>query len=248
MDGWKADAGPAGPGKYRDVPVEDGTTMRLYVARPPRPGRHPGLMVLQEAFGVNSHIRDVTQRFAREGFLAVAPELFHRTAPGFESGYDDFSVVRPHMDALTVEGMSVDLRAAHGWLVSEGDVEAERIAAVGYCMGGRAAFLANLVLPLAASVCYYGGSIAKTGLLDRVAEAHGQQLMCWGGRDKGIPPEQHRAIADALRAAGKSFAAVEFSDADHGFFCDQRAQYHPQAAAESWELTKAFLSHHVSRG
>src|SRR5207244_3668042 len=128
-------------GKYRDVSVADGTIMRLYVARPPRAGRHPGILVLQEAFGVNAHIRDVTERFAREGFLAVAPEMFHRTAPGFETGYDDFSVVLPHMDALTVKGMSADLQAAHRWLVSEGEVEASRVAAVGYCMGGSVAFL-----------------------------------------------------------------------------------------------------------
>src|ERR1051326_701952 len=176
-------------GKYRDVKVDDGTTMRLYVARPPRAGRHPGILVLQEAFGVNPHIRDVPERFAREGFLAVAPEMFHRTAPGFETGYDDFSVVRPHMDALTVTGMSADLQAAHRWLISEGEVDPARVAAVGYCMGGSVAFLANLVLPLAASVCYYGGRIAQWGLLPRAAEAHGPQLMCWGGRDKGIPPE-----------------------------------------------------------
>src|SRR2546430_10462536 len=115
--------------------VSDGTSMRIYVARPAGGTAARGLLVMQEAFGVNAHIRDVTERFAREGFLAVAPEMFHRTAPGFETGYDDFSVVRPHMDALTVKGMSADLQAGHRWLVSEGEVEASRVAAVGYCMG-----------------------------------------------------------------------------------------------------------------
>jgi carboxymethylenebutenolidase len=70
--------------------VADGTTMRAYVARPQDANQHTGLLVYQEAFGVNAHIRDVTERFAREGYVAVAPELFHRTAPGFEGGYDNF--------------------------------------------------------------------------------------------------------------------------------------------------------------
>ncbi|MBI4501487.1 MAG: dienelactone hydrolase family protein [Gemmatimonadetes bacterium] len=234
-------------GKYRDVMVEDGTTMRLVVARPPRAGRHPGIIVLQEAFGVNSHIREVTQRFAREGFLAVAPELFHRTAAGFETGYGDVSVVKPHMDALTVDGMSADIRAAHRWLVSEGEVDPARVAAVGYCLGGRAAFLANVVLPLAAAVSYYGGGVAAAGLLERVRELHAPHLFFWGGLDKHIPPEQHRAIDDALRAAGKPFVTVEFSDADHGFNCNERSQYQPDAAAQAWELTKAFLGRHLPK-
>ena len=235
-------------GKYRDVPVEDGTTMRLYVARPARAGQHPGMIVIQEAFGVNDHIRDLARRFAREGFVTVAPEFYHRTAPGFESGYDDFSVVRPHLDALTVPGMTADLQAAHRWLLSEGPVESGRVAAVGYCMGGSVAFLANLVLPLAASICYYGRRIGDWGLLDRAADAHGPQLMCWGGQDKSIPPELHRSFADALRAAGKPFVDVEFSEAEHGFFCDQRKAYNPRAAAESWELTKRFLADCLNGG
>src|SRR4051794_17024179 len=123
--------------QYREVAVEDGTRMRMFVARPPRSGMHPGILVLQEAFGVNDHIRDVAGRFAREGYLAVAPELFHRTAPGFEAGYDDFSVVKPHMDALTIPGMTADLKAAHQWLTTEGEVEPPRVGVAGFCMGGR---------------------------------------------------------------------------------------------------------------
>jgi len=231
--------------QYRDVRVEDGTSMRVFVARPARASKHPGVIVLQEAFGVNAHIRDVAERFAREGYLAVAPELFHRTAPGFESGYGDFSIVKPHMDAMTVPAMSADLRAAHHWLMGEGDVGPGRSTAVGFCMGGRAAFLANLILPLAGSVSFYGGSIAKWGLLERAPELHAPQLFFWGGLDKDIPTEQHRAIDDTLKAVGKPFVTVEFSDAQHGFHCDQRSDYNPDAAAETWALTLAFLERRV---
>jgi len=145
------------------------------------------------------------------------------------------------MDALTAATMSADLRAAHHWLVTEGEVAADRVAAVGFCMGGRAAFLANLVLQLGASVSFYGGGIARWGLLERVSELHARQLFFWGGLDQDIPVEQHRAIDDALKAAGKAFVTVEFSDALHGFHCDQRSAYKPDAAAEAWALTLGFL-------
>ena len=222
------------------LPVNGGP-MRAFVARPAEAGPHPGIIVFQEAFGVNAHIRDVTARFAAEGFVAIAPELFHRTASGFEGSYADFASVMPHFQAITTDGMIADARAAHGWLANDATVDVARIAAVGYCMGGRAAYLANATLPLAASVSYYGGGIAPA-LLDRAAALHGPQLFHWGGRDKHIPAEQHRAVVDALRAAGRPFVSVEYSEADHGFFCDQRAQYDPDAAAESWPLTLTFLA------
>ncbi|MGC1493861.1 MAG: dienelactone hydrolase family protein, partial [Candidatus Acidiferrum sp.] len=82
-------------GEYVQLSVNDGTTMRAWTAWPKEEGPHPGLLVFQEAFGVNAHIRDVAGRFAREGFVTVAPELFHRTGPGFEGRYDDFPGVMP---------------------------------------------------------------------------------------------------------------------------------------------------------
>jgi carboxymethylenebutenolidase len=214
--------------------------MRAFVVQPRSAGPHPRLLVLQEAFGVNAHIRDVATRFAGQGFMAIAPELFHRTAPGLEAPYDDFPGVMPHLRALTPEGMAADMHAAYDWLRAAPGVAGERTAAVGYCMGGRAAFLANAELPLRASVSYYGGSIADT-LLDRVGDLHAPQLMFWGGKDTHIPPRKHRAIDDALRAAGKPYTTVEFGEADHAFFCDARPSYHPDVAAEAWALTLAFF-------
>jgi len=220
---------------------EDGTDMQSYVVRPASAGRKPGLIVFQEAFGVNAHIRDVATRFAAQGFVVIAPELYHRTGTHVEGSYDDFDALRSHFGALTTQGMAADADSAHTWLTSDPEVDPSRIAAIGYCMGGRAAFLANTGLPLAAAVSYYGGGIAAQ-LLDRVDKLHGPQLLCWGGKDTHIPPEQTRAIDDALRAAGKSYTTVTFGEADHGFFCDQRSAYHPDVAAEAWALTIAFLA------
>jgi carboxymethylenebutenolidase len=224
--------------------VSDGTTLPAFVAQPVGNGSTPGLLVFQEAFGVNAHIRDVTQRFARAGYTAIAPALFHRTDPAFEGSYTDFAAVMPHMQALTDEGQSADIQAAFGWLNGPGG--AAQIGSVGYCMGGRTSFLADGTVPLAAAVSYYGGGIAPGGrmpsLLVRASDLHGPILLVWGGLDAHIGPEQREAVEGALKLAGKTYAQVTFSDADHAFFCDARASYNPNAARQAWALTLEFLA------
>jgi carboxymethylenebutenolidase len=100
--------------EWVDLKVDDGTTMRAWTARLAGPAPKRGMLVFQEAFGVNAHIRDVTERLAANGFLASAPELYHRTGPGFESDYTDFAVVMPHFQALTEQGLDADVLAAYG--------------------------------------------------------------------------------------------------------------------------------------
>ncbi len=228
--------------------VADGTSMRAFVAHPyDSAAKLPGMLVFQEAFGVNEHIRDVTQRFAKQGYAAIAPELFHRTAPpGFEGRYDDFPSVMPHVAALKDEGLEADIRAAHDALLRrDSAVDSQRIGCVGFCMGGRVSFLADLILPLRASISFYGGGIAPSargaGLLGRAKELHAPILMFWGGLDKHIGPEQRQAVGDALRDAHKTFASMEFADADHAFFCDARGSYNKAAAEQAWALSLAFL-------
>jgi carboxymethylenebutenolidase len=216
--------------------------MRAYVARPETPNG-AALLVLQEAFGVNEHMRTVAKRLAAKGYLAIAPELFHRTGEGFEGSYTDYESVKPHMAALTDEGMASDMFSAHAWLVSQ-EIPENRIGAVGFCMGGRAAFLANLELPLGASASFYGGRIA--GTLDaRAKDLHAPQLFCWGGKDDHILPEETRALSDAVREAGKAYIEATFSDGGHGFACDARDSYHAPSAREAWALTHAFFEEHL---
>ncbi len=224
------------------IDVGDGTKMNAYVAWSDQPPEK-GLILLQEAFGVNDYIRRTADRFALEGFLTIAPELFHRTHPNFEADYEKREGVAEAMGAVTDEGLTTDLRAAYDWLVSQ-QVPKEKIAVMGFCMGGRAAFLANATLPLAASVSFYGGGIAPT-LLGRSGELHGPQLLVWGGADAHILPEHARAVADALRTAGKPFVEATFSEAGHGFACDARSSYHAPSAREALALTDAFFAEHL---
>ena len=226
--------------------VADGTTMNACVAAPADGGKLPGLLVFQEAFGVNPHIRDVTQRFAKAGYVAIAPELFHRTGPGFEGDYNNFQACMPHMQALTPDGLTQDAQAAFDWLQKNPRVLPNRTASVGFCMGGRVSFLANSVLPLQAAISFYGGGIAPA-LLPRAPQIHAPMLFFWGGLDSHIPQEQIRAVIDAMRQAKKTFVNVEFSDADHGFFCDARASYKETAAKQAWDLSLK-ISRHVRQG
>jgi carboxymethylenebutenolidase len=204
---------PAIKNEKVDVAVADGTRMAAYVSAPDRPGPHPALLLFQEAFGVNHHIRDVADRFAREGYVVIAPELFHRTAPvGFEVAYTDFDAVRPHIQAITPANLENDIRASYGWLRSNERVDANQISCVGFCLGGRASFIANSTVNLHAAVSFYGGGIAPA-LLDRVPRQQSPLLLIWGGLDKHITPEVRGSIADALTAAQKNFVNAEFSKA-----------------------------------
>jgi carboxymethylenebutenolidase len=224
--------------------VADGSAMSAYVSRPSTDGKHPAILVFMEALGVNSQIRGVADRYAREGFVAIAPDLFHRTRPGYEAAAIVMDEIMPMINSMTAEGMIADVSAAHAWLSKQSDVAPNSIAAVGFCLGGRAAFLANAELPLAAAISYYGGRIAPA-LLDYARRLHAPHLFFWGGIDAGIPPEQRRTVVDALRSAGKKFVDVEFSDANHAFFNEQVDRYNAPAARQSWALSLAFLNENL---
>ncbi len=224
-----------------ELAVADGTRMAAYVARPKEAAAHPGLLVFQEAFGVNHHIRDVAERFAALGYVAIAPELFHRTAPpGLEANYTDFPAVIEHYQAVTTETAEADVRSAYEWLRSNPRAKASEISCVGFCLGGRISFIANSTVPLRAAVSFYGGGIAP-GLLDRVSKLQAPSLFVWGGLDKHITPEHRRAVTEALSAHQKIYVNAEFSRADHGFFCDERGAYEPHSARQAWALTLEFL-------
>ncbi|UOG73117.1 dienelactone hydrolase family protein [Hymenobacter tibetensis] len=217
----------------------DNTTLNAYTAFPSTAGPHPGIILFQEAFGVNGHIRNVADRLAEAGYVVVAPELFHRTAaPGLEIPYSDFASAMPHYSAITVEGLTADVQAAMAWLQAQDSVT-DKIGSIGFCLGGRVAFVANAVAPLAASVSYYGGG---THLVKNLAsDLHAPHLFFWGGLDQHISKDKIEEVTQALDAAGKPYINTVISYADHGFHCDERPSYHPAAAAEAWALTLAFF-------
>ncbi|HTC00013.1 MAG TPA: dienelactone hydrolase family protein [Ferruginibacter sp.] len=230
---------------YITVAVADGTSMDVYVAIPKQGSApFPAIMVFQEAFGVTSHIRSIADRLAAQGYVAVAPELFHRTAaPGFEGSYTDFPSIMPHYSVLTTETMEADITATYDWLQQQTTVIKNKIGSIGFCMGGKVSMIANMILPLSAAISYYG-SLTQP-LIDRLPELHAPQLLFWGGLDKHILPEHTEAIVKGLKSANKEFINVDISYADHGFNCNDKASYNPKAAKEAWAISLAFLENNL---
>jgi carboxymethylenebutenolidase len=226
-----------------EIPLEGGGQMGGYLARPTAGAPYPAVVVYMEIFGVNSHIRDVTERVAREGYVALAPDYFHRTGPGIELGYDDAGLARGMqlLGGLKADEMIADAKAAQTWLRSRPDVLGDRIGCMGFCIGGHMTYLTACETPVRAAASFYGGGIAAPqglggGLptLRRTSGIRGRILCLFGEKDSLIPAEQVQAIRAELKKQGIDHETVVYPDADHGFFCDQRATYQKAAAEDAW--------------
>ncbi len=223
--------------------------MALYQTTPDGEARG-AVVVIQEAFGVNDHIEDVTRRFAAEGYLGVAPHLFHRTGdPRF--GYDDYPKVLEHMAALGDPQILTDVGAAVAHLDDLG-FEASRIGVVGFCMGGRATFLVATHLDIGAAVSFYPGAIVTPrsatmpALIDRIEQLTAPWLGLFGDEDKSIPVEDvERLRSEMTERSPVPWEIVRYPGAEHGFHCDARASYSPAAAADGWQRTLAWLGSYL---
>jgi carboxymethylenebutenolidase len=215
-----------------ELVAHDGHRAPAFVAMPTGTPRG-GVVVVQEIFGVNPHIRAVARGFAREGWLAIAPRLFERVAPGTELGYDEAGVARGRalVAELGFDAALRDVHAAAGWLRTQG----VGAAVVGYCWGGTAALLACTRMGLPA-VSYYGGR--SMGFLHEQPQA--PLLLHFGERDPLIP-------ADHVAAQRHAFAAAEVHvyAAGHGFNCGERADFDEAASALALQRTLAFLDRHA---
>lgn len=221
-------------GEQITLTADDGHRFAAYRARPAGTPRG-GLVVVQEIFGVNSHIRRVTDGFAAEGYLAIAPALFDRIERGFETGYAPADIERGRAvrGKLAVEDALKEVRATVKALAAAN----VRVGVVGYCFGGTVAWLAaTRVDGVAAAVSYYGGG---------VAEAAAEQPRCpvifhWGETDASIPKE-HRDLVHQHHPALTQYVYP----AGHGFNCDERGSYDAASARTARERTLTFFQQHV---
>jgi carboxymethylenebutenolidase len=209
------------------------------------------VLVIQEAFGVNVHIRDVTTRFAQVGFHAVAPAFFHRAGGGAVEDYTDFAAIFPLFEGLSDDGILMDADAALDHLRLSGFADAQ-IGTVGFCFGGRATFLVALRRALGAAVGFYGGGIATKGalpfpaLIEEAASLQTAWLGLFGDEDGSIPVESVEHLREALRGASVPTEIVRYEGAGHGFHCDARADYHAEAAGDAWDRTLAWFDDHLA--
>jgi len=232
------------------VKTPDGS-MEIYDSAPGATASR-AVIVVQEAFGVNDHIRDVTRRFAAAGFRAVAPTMFHR-AGGGTAPYGDFSKVMPLFQGLTDEGIVADVDATVGYLRQAG-FDDRHVGIVGFCFGGRVTFLVATRRALGAAVGFYGGGIVTTRiplfppLIDDAGRPATPWLGLFGDEDTGIPVadvEELRATLD--RETQVAHEVVRYPGAQHGFHCDVRPAYHEAAAKDAWKRTLEWFQRHLAR-
>ena len=231
-----------------EVTTPDGP-MEVYEAAPDGDAS-TAVIVIQEAFGVNEHIRDVTRRFADAGYHAVAPHFFHR-AGGGTAPYDDFAKVIPLYEHLDDDGILVDVDAAREHLHAAG-WDDSAVGTVGFCFGGRVTFLVALRRKLGAAVGFYGGGIVTQRfpqfppLVDEVSKLQTPWLGLFGDRDESIPVEDVEQLRDALKSAPVPTEIVRYPEAGHGFHCDQRDSYDETAAKDGWNRTLAWFETHMA--
>jgi carboxymethylenebutenolidase len=211
-----------------------------YLALPPA-GRGPGLVLWQEIFGVNAHIRAVAEQYALDGFVVLAPDAFWRQAPRVELGYE--ADERPRAMAL-MQGYGAadalaDIAAATTTLRALPEVAGAKVGTFGYCMGGRLAYLTAATAGVDAAVAFYGGGIHNN--LERAGTVRCPMQFHYAGIDDHIPPAAVQSVREALPAA----EVHVYPGAMHGFNCWARASYHAASAAVARGRALAFLGTHL---
>jgi carboxymethylenebutenolidase len=226
-------------GSFVDLKAADGFEFPAYVAQPAAQPK-AGLVVLQEIFGVNSHIRSVADSYAAQGYLVVAPSTFHRVKPGVELGYspDDMSAgmaLKMAVEALPAPGVMQDIQAAIGYAGQAG-----KVGIVGFCWGGLLTWRAACTLEgLAGAVPYYGGGMTTPD--ESVRQPKVPVMAHFGDQDHWISVESVEAFKKA-----HPDVEVHMYHATHGFNCDQRASYDEAAARQARARTLAFFAKHLT--
>ncbi|MBW4619046.1 MAG: dienelactone hydrolase family protein [Cyanosarcina radialis HA8281-LM2] len=225
-----------------------------YLAMPVGEGPFPGVVVIQEIFGVNDHIRDVTERIAKEGYVAIAPAIYQRQAPGFETGYtpEDIQIGRRYKEQTKAAELLGDIQAAIDYLKSLPNIKPV-LGCIGFCFGGHVAYLAATLPEIEATASFYGAAIATqtpgggNPTVTRTSEIQGTLYAFFGMADASIPAAQVDLIEAELKKHQVSHRIFRYDGADHGFFCDRRSSYNPTAAADAWEEVKQLFDQKLSQ-
>lgn len=240
------EAPPSASSRWIDVTSTDGGRFTAYVAMPPATPRRepaPGIVVLQEIWGVNAHIRSVADQYASDGYVVLAPDLFWRMQPRVDLGYGEADTQQAfgYRKAIDVALADEDIRATVDALRTMPEVDGS-VGVVGYCMGGMLAYRAAAHGGVQCAVCYYGGGIAQQ--LDLVPAIAAPMSLHFGDNDAHITPEHVAAIEAAL--AGRSDVRIDrYPAADHGFNCWARPSYHQSSAALAHGRSLAFFATHL---
>jgi carboxymethylenebutenolidase len=235
-----------------NVAGADGTPIPVYEAYPDKAGDHPVVVVISEVWGVHEWIKDVTRRFAKEGYYAVAPELFSRE--GGLAHVTDMDKIRSVVFGAPLKRVIGDLRAGAEYARKQPAAKGDRIGVTGFCWGGQM----TLTFPAfykdtTAAVAWYGPPARAqkddpkpVTALDVAAEVPCPVLMLYGAADQGIPVPDVEKEAAALKAAGRTVEMHIYPDGPHGFFADYRPSYREAMAKDAWGKCLAFFKAHLA--
>jgi carboxymethylenebutenolidase len=227
-----------------------------YLATPKSEGTFPGVIVIQEIFGVNEHIRDITQRFAKAGYVAIAPAIYQRQAPGFETGYTQqaIEIGREYKNKTKASELLGDIQGAIDYLYSLPQVKRTGVGCIGFCFGGHVAYLVATLPDIKATASFYGAGITTWSpgngepTITRTSDIKGTLYAFFGMEDASIPIEQVDQIEAALQKSNIPHRVFCYQGADHGFFCDQRTSFNQPAADDAWQNVLELFSTTISRG
>ncbi len=235
------------------VQTADGA-MTASTARPTAAGKHPAIVVVMEAFGLNQHMKDVAARLAREGYVTLAPDLYYREKNAV-IGYDNLSEAIRLMSGLSDDKIVKDMNAAIAYLQQQPFVRADRCGVTGFCMGGRVTFLTACLNPaVKAAVPFYGGGIGSVmqpgertpkAPLEYADSLTAPMLLFFGENDPFIPLDEVEKIKRRLKELNKRAETIVYPGAPHGFFCNERDSYRPDAAKDAWERLVKFFAQHL---
>jgi carboxymethylenebutenolidase len=222
-----------------------------YYVTPAGTGKFPAVIVLMEAFGLNQWCRSICDRLAKSGFAAIAPDFYR----GATYAYTDVPGAIAKLKSLDDAAVMSDVGKSLDFLAGKTEINANGIGVIGFCMGGRHAFLTNATYPtkIKAAISYYGGGIdaapgnplGQKSLLDRVTAMQAPMMLMYGSEDQLIAADEHGRVAAALSKAKKRYILNLFPKAGHGFMSDRRENYAPEAAAEAWMMTTGFFSQNL---
>lgn len=213
-----------------------------YLAKPEGAGTYPGVIVIQEIFGVNEHIREIVDRLAKSGYVAIAPAIYQRQAPGFEAGYTDADVQlgRKYKVQTLAGELLEDIQATINYLNTLPEVKQGGVGTIGFCFGGHVVYLAATLKDVAATASFYGAQIATWSpgdgepTINLTQDITGTLYAFFGTEDPLIPNSETDQIETALQKAQIPHQVFRYPGASHGFMCDRRDSYHTEAANDAW--------------
>ncbi len=224
------------------IPSE-GVVISAYLAQPETTETLPAVIVVQEIFGVNDHIKDITRRFAQEGFIAIAPAIFQRIAPGFATGYtpQDIEIGRKYKNQTKAKELLADIQATINYLYQLPNVKKTGVGAIGFCFGGHVVYLTATLPDIKATASFYGAGIVNwcpgedAPTITRTKDIKGTIYCFFGEKDASIPLQEVAQIEAELKKYNIPHKIFRYPEADHGFMCDQRDSYHPASAQDAWQ-------------